>query len=129
MVDVMAGHVDLMFGSQGLAESRAGKVRLLAVSSARRTPLAPDVPTIAESGVPGYEATIWFGLLAPAGTPDPIVKRLSGDINKVLAQPRVREQFNTVDVTPSTPHAFAELIRREIPKWRKVIEGAKITTE
>lgn len=129
MVDVMAGHVDLMFGSQGLAEARAGKVRLIGVSSAKRTPLAPEVPTIAESGVPGYEATIWFGLLAPAATPAPIVARLSQDIQKVLAQPRVREQFNTVDVTPSPPQAFAELIAREIPKWRKVIQSAKIALD
>jgi len=129
MIDVMAGHIDMMFGAAGLAEAQAGKVRLLGVSSAKRSALAPQVPTIAESGVPGYEATIWFGLLAPAGTPAGIVTRLSQDINKVLGQPRVRESFNTLDITPGSPDAFASLIKREIPKWRKVIEGAKITME
>ena len=69
------------------------------------------MPTIAESGVPGYEATIWFGLLAPAGTPAAIVTRLSQDIGKVLAQPRMREQFSTVDITPSTPEGFAATSR------------------
>ncbi|MEN3354236.1 MAG: hypothetical protein V7640_2394 [Betaproteobacteria bacterium] len=129
MIDVMAGHVQLMFGAAGLTEAQAGKVRVLAVTSAKRTSSAPQVPTIAESGVPGYEATIWFGLLAPAGTPAALVTRLSSEINKVLTQPKMREQFNTVDITPGSPEDFANLIRREIPKWRKVIEGAKITIE
>jgi tripartite-type tricarboxylate transporter receptor subunit TctC len=129
MVDVMAGHVDLMFGAAGLAEARAGRVRVLGVTSAKRASAAPQVPTLAESGVPGYEATIWFGLLAPAGTPTAIVNRLSADTGKALAQPRLREQFSTLDATPSTPQAFAALIEREIPKWRKVIEGAKIAFE
>jgi tripartite-type tricarboxylate transporter receptor subunit TctC len=129
MVDVMAGHVGLMFGAAGLAEAKAGKVRVLAVTSAQRSATAPQLPTIAESGVPGYEATIWFGLLAPAGTPAPLVTRLSQEIAKSLGQPRLREQFSTLDVTPSTPEAFAALIRREIPKWRKVIEGARMVIE
>jgi tripartite-type tricarboxylate transporter receptor subunit TctC len=129
MVDVMAGHIHLMFGAAGLAEARAGKVRVLGVTSAKRAGAAPQVPTIAESGVPGYEATIWFGLLAPAGTPSAIVTRLSNEIRNVLLQPKMREQFNTVEITPSAPEEFANLIRREMPKWRKVIEGAKITME
>jgi len=129
MVDVMAGHIHLMFGAAGLAEARAGKVRVLGVTSAKRAGAAPQVPTIAESGVPGYEATIWFGLLAPAGTPSAIVTRLSNEIRNVLLQPKMREQFNTVEITPSSPEEFANVIRREMPKWRKVIEGAKITME
>ena len=129
MSDVMAGHIDLMFGAAGLTEAKAGKVRVLGVTSAKRSAAAPNVPTLAESGAPGYEATIWFGLLAPAGTPPAIVTRLSHDINKVLTQPRMREQFNTVDITPTSPDGFASLIKREIPKWRTVIERAKITIE
>ena len=129
MIDVMAGHIDLMFGAAGLTEAKAGKVRVLGVTSAKRSAAAPGVPTLAESGVPGYEATIWFGLLAPAGTPPGIVTRLSYDISKVLSQPKMREQFNTVDITPTSPDGFASLIRREIPKWRSVIERAKITIE
>ena len=129
MVDVMAGHVALMFGAAGLAEAKAGKVRVLGVTSAKRSAASPELPTLSESGVPGYEATIWFGLLAPAGTPGPLVTRLSQDIGKALAQPRVREQFSTLDITPSSPEGFAALIKREIPKWRKVIQSAKITIE
>ena len=82
-----------------------------------------------EAGLSGYEATLWFGLLAPARTPAAIVARLSGDIGRVLAQAELRERFNTVDFTPSTPGEFADLIRREIPKWRKVLEAAKIQPE
>jgi tripartite-type tricarboxylate transporter receptor subunit TctC len=129
MVDVMAGHVALMFGAAGLTEAKAGKVRVLGVTSAKRSATAPELPTLSEAGVPGYEATIWFGLLAPAGTPTAIVTRLSQDIAKVLMQARVRDQFSTLDVTPSTPDAFAALIRHEIPKWRKVIDGARITMD
>jgi tripartite-type tricarboxylate transporter receptor subunit TctC len=129
MIDVMAGHIAMMFGAAGLAEAKAGKVRVLAVTSAKRSGSAPEIPTVAESGVPGYEATIWFGLLAPAATPQAIVTRLSQEIGKALAHPRMREQFATVDITPSTPAAFSALIAREIPKWKKVIDGAKITIE
>ena len=129
MVDVMAGHVAMMFGAAGLAEAKAGKVRVLGVTGAKRSTTAPGVPTLNESGVPGYEATIWFGMLAPAGTPNAIVKRLSQDIRKTLDDPRLRAQFSTLDITPSTPEQFAALIKREIPKWRKVIEGAKITID
>jgi tripartite-type tricarboxylate transporter receptor subunit TctC len=129
MVDVMGGHVDLMFGAAGLAEAKAGKVRVLGVTSGKRSRAAPDVPTLAESGVSGYEATIWFGLLAPAGTPATIVKRLSQDIQKVLEQPRIREQFSTTEMTPLPPEAFAAHIAREIPKWRKVVTAAKIPME
>ena len=127
MIDVMAGHVDMMLGAAGLAEARAGRVRGLGVTSAKRAASAPDLPTLAESGVPGYESTIWFGLLAPAGTPQPIVNRLSQEIGKVLQQKTMRDRFNTVDLTPTTPEGFAAHIQREIPKWRKVVAEAKIT--
>jgi len=127
MIDVMAGHVDMMLGAAGLAEARAGRVKVLGVTSAKRAAVAPDLPTLAESGVPGYESTIWFGLLAPAGTPRPIVDRLSQEIGKVLGQKAIRERFSTVEMTPTTPEGFAAHIQREIPKWRKVVTEAKIT--
>jgi tripartite-type tricarboxylate transporter receptor subunit TctC len=129
MTDVIAGHIDLMFGSGGLTEARAGKVRVLAVTSARRSSTAPELPTMQEAGLPGYESTLWFGILAPAKTPAAIVARLSSDIGRVLAQAEVRERFNTVDFTPSSPEEFAGLIQREIPKWRKVFKAAKIEPE
>ncbi len=128
MVDVMAGHVDMMLGAAGLAEARAGRVKVLGVTSAKRSPQAPELPTLSEAGVKGYEATIWFGLLAPAGTPQLIVGRLSQEIGKALQQKTMRERFNTVDLTPTTPEGFAEHIKREMPKWRKVVTEAKITS-
>jgi len=129
MIDVMAGHVDLMFGGAGLADAQTGKVRVLAVTSARRTAAAPELPTVQEAGLPGYEATLWFGILAPANTPVTIVNRLSQDINNVLSQPVMRQRFSTGDITPSTPDELADFIKREIPKWRKVITSAKIEPE
>ena len=129
MIDVMAGHVDLMFGGAGLADSQTGKVRVLAVTSASRTAAAPQLPTVQEAGLTGYDATLWFGMLAPAGTPAAIVNRLSRDINDVLGQAAMRQRFSTGDITPSTPEELASLIRREIPKWRKVIQIAKIEPE
>ena len=128
MIDVMAGHVSLMFAAAGLSDSRTGKVRVLAATTARRFAGAPDVPAVAET-LPGFEISLWFSMVAPAGTPAPIVTRLSEDIGKVLREPALRERFNTLEATPSTPEALAELIRREIPKWRKVFEAARIAPE
>jgi len=102
---------------------------VLAVTSARRTAAALELPTVQEAGLPGYEATLWFGILAPANTPAAIVNRLSQDINNVLGQPAMRQRFSTGDITPSTPEEFSDLIKREIPKWRKVIQSAKIEPE
>jgi tripartite-type tricarboxylate transporter receptor subunit TctC len=129
MVDVMGGHVDMMFEGVGINYARDGKVRVLAVSSAKRSPVAPEVPTMQEAGVPGYEATIWFGIVVPAGTPPAIVERLSREIARALAQPTLREKLAAVNLIGSTPEEFAVHIRAEIPKWRKVIEGAKIVFE
>ncbi len=126
MADVMGGHVDMMLGAAGLSEARAGRVRVLGVTSARRTAAAPEVPTLQESGVPGYEATIWFGLLAPAGVPPALIDRLSREVGRVLGQRSLREAFPTVDIAQGTPAAFAEFIRREMDKWRKVVSGARI---
>ena len=129
MLDVIGGHVDMMFGSAGLSEAQAGKVRVLATTGVRRFAAAPEVPTVQESGLADYEATLWFGMVTPTGTADTIVTRLSQEIGKALTQPGMRERFNTGEITPSTPEAFAEQIRREIPKWRRVLESAKIVPE
>jgi tripartite-type tricarboxylate transporter receptor subunit TctC len=129
ITDAIAGHIDMVFGSGGLNEARAGRVRVLAVTSARRSAAAPELPTVQEAGLPGYESTIWFGILAPAKTPAAIVARLSSDIGRVLAQAELRERFNTVDFTPSSPEEFAAFIQGEIPKWRKIFQTAKIEPE
>ena len=129
LADLLAGHTPSAFLAMPVAAPhiRSGKIRAIAVTTAMRSTAFPSLPTLAESGVPGYESTIWFGLLAPAGTPQPIVNRLSQEIGKVLNQKAMRDRFNTVDLTPTTPEGFAAHIQREIPKWRKVVTEAKIT--
>jgi len=102
---------------------------VLGVTSAKRAAAAPDLPTLQEAGVPGYESTIWFGLLATGGTPAPIVDRLSREIRKVLQLPAIQKAFSTVEITPTTPEAFAMHIQNEMQKWRKVISRAKIVME
>ena len=126
MIDVVGGHVDLMFEGGAINYAKDGKVRALAVSSAQRSPVAPALPTMQEAGVAGYEATIWFGIAAPAATPAAIVNKLSQEIARALAQPVMRERLPAVNLIGSTPEAFAAHIRAEIPKWRGVIERAKI---
>ena len=111
---------------------RDGSVRALAVTSRGRLPILPDVPTVAEAaGLPGYELMIWFGLLAPADTPRPIVQRLNLEVLKAIASPEVRERFAQQGATPSapqTPEQFGAFIRREITKWAEVarISGARV---
>jgi tripartite-type tricarboxylate transporter receptor subunit TctC len=129
MTDVIGGHVDLMFEGGGINYIRDGKVRGLGVTSLKRTINAPNLPTLNESGVPGYEAAIWFGIVAPAGTPQAAVATLSREIGAVLNETTFRERLSNLDMAPGTPDAFADYIRREIPKWRRVIEAAKITVE
>ena len=129
MTDVMGGHVDLMFEGGGINYIRDGKVRGLGVTSLKRTVNAPNLPTLNESGVAGYEAAIWFGIVAPAGTPRPVVATLSREIGTILNEAPFRERLPNLDMAPGTPEAFADYIRREIPKWRRVIETAKITVE
>ena len=129
MADVMGGHVDIMFEGGGLNYAKDGKVRALAVTSSKRTVAAPAIPTMSEAGLPGFEATIWFGIVAPAATPRAIVTRLAGEIGKVLNRPSFRARLPALDIAPGTPEAFAQHIRSEIPKWRKVIADAKIVIE
>jgi tripartite-type tricarboxylate transporter receptor subunit TctC len=129
MTDVQAGHVPFMFEGGGLNYVREGKIRVLAVSSAQRAPQAPDVPTVAESGLPGFEATIWFGLVVPAATPQPAIAHLSRTLGRVLDDPQFHAKFPALTIASSTPEQFAAHVRREIPKWRKVIQDASIVIE
>ncbi len=129
MVDVQAGQVNLMFEGGGLSYLREGKIRILAVTSAKRTASAPDIPTLHEAGVTGFETTIWFGLAVPAATPRPLIDMLSTKIGSVLDQASFQKKFPALDVGRSTPEQFAAHIRAEIPKWRKVIQDAKIVIE
>ena len=131
LVDVVAGHVPLLMGStlSVLPQIRAGRLRAYGVTSLRRTGAAPEIPTIAESGVPGYEAYNWSGLLAPAGTPRALVMQLHAAVIKAMQDPLVRNRFvdNGADATPSaTPEAFGVFMRAEQAKWAKVARDAGI---
>lgn len=109
---------------------QASRVRGLGISSSRRSPTYPNIPTIAESGVPGFEVVAWSGLVRPANLPKEIVTRLNAEIRTALANPTVRERFKALgaETDPSTPEDFRELARREVVKWEKVVKfsGAKI---
>ena len=129
--DLIAGQIHLMFNSSATAlpHMQAGRVRGLAISSIARSPLVPGVPTIAESGVPGFDAGIWQGVLAPARTPRDIVARLHRDLSGLLAAHETRDAFATagVEALNSTPEQFAAYIAVEMAKWAKVVKssGAK----
>ena len=124
---VLSGEVSMSFlpTSPALPHIKSGKLRGLGVSSTRRVAIAPDLPTIAEAGLPGYEATSWYGLLVPAKTPAEVVARLHAELQKVLAQPDLKAQFATTDFEPggSTPEQFGALIRSEVVKWGKIVKA------
>jgi tripartite-type tricarboxylate transporter receptor subunit TctC len=109
---------------------KAGRVRALGVTSASRMPTLPDVPTIAETGLPGYEVTNWYGVMVPAGVPKDIVSKLHGDLAKVMRSPEVQQRFAAEggDATPNSPEDFAAFIRKEIAKWAIAVKasGAKV---
>jgi tripartite-type tricarboxylate transporter receptor subunit TctC len=114
-----------------IPSARAGKLRALAVTSARRSSMAPDIPTVAEAGIPGYEVGTWYGLMVPTGTPKEIVAQLHSASANALGQPEVRKRFATTDLEPvgSTPEQFGAFVRGEIEKWRKVIRESGIAVE
>jgi tripartite-type tricarboxylate transporter receptor subunit TctC len=114
-----------------IPHARSGKLRVLAVTTPRRSHMAPDIPTVAESGLSGYDVTTWYGLMVPTGTAQEIVARLNGAALKALANPAVKERFATTDLEPnsSTPEEFGAYIRGEIAKWAKVIKASGIPIE
>jgi tripartite-type tricarboxylate transporter receptor subunit TctC len=132
VTDLIGGNVNLMFNSipPVMQHIKSGRLRLLGVSSAKRSPQLPDVPTISEAGVPGYESITWFGLLAPAKTPSPIVTRLHEALVKVVRTPEMKAQLELQGYDPvgSTPAEFATFIRAESAKYAKVVKlsGAKV---
>ncbi len=133
-IDVMAGHLPMTFGNimNALPHTKTGRIRALGVTSAKRVSAAADIPTIAEAGLPGYEAVQWYGLLAPAGTPRDIVLKLHAGVVKALQDTAVKKRFIDDGAEPAasaSPEDFSTLIRVEIAKWAKVVKAAGIQPE
>ncbi len=133
LTDLLSGQVQLLFNSalSMLPQIRANRVRALAVTSARRIMPLPDVPTMNESGVPGYDATSWYGVLAPARTPRAIVDKLNAEIARAVKAPDLRDRLQSEGAIPvgNTPEQFAAFIQRELARWAKVIQNAGIKVE
>jgi tripartite-type tricarboxylate transporter receptor subunit TctC len=134
LTDVIAGHVNLMSVSVSLAlpPFRAGQIKIFGIGSGKRLSLAPDIATVAESGLPGYEATTWFGLFATAGTPREIVTKINAEVAKILADPQFRERFlapQMFEPMASSPEEFADYIKAQTRKWAKVIREQKLSID
>jgi tripartite-type tricarboxylate transporter receptor subunit TctC len=131
--DVLGGQVDMMFDAvTTMADQvKSGKVKALATTGRQRSQVLPDVPTVSESGVPNYEATIWLGLMAPKGTPKAIVDRLNEAVSRIVSQPETRQLWSTQGATPMvmTPVVFDKYLNDDIAKWAKVIKSAHIKAE
>jgi len=130
MPDLLANRITLSFANitNVMPLVREGKLRALAITSIKRSALAPDLPTMAESGYPGFEAVPWFGLLAPAGTPQNVIDKVHDETVKVMAMPEVRKRFDELGLESvgNTPAEFAAVIKKETPEWAKVIKDADI---
>ena len=133
IASVVAGQVPMMFSNMlpAMPQVRAGKLHALAVTSAKRSPAAPDVPTVAETGISGYETTSWHGVAVPAKTPASVVKRLHAELVKSTRQPDVKDRFASdgTQMVGSTPEEFAAMVKGETAKWAKIIKAAGIKSE
>jgi tripartite-type tricarboxylate transporter receptor subunit TctC len=133
LTDTMAGQVQMLFGSVGatLPQMSSGRLRAIAVTTAKRIAAAPDVPTIAESGVKGYEVILWHGLIAPKALPKPILDRVNGELNKALKSKEMQERLagDGVSAAGGTPEQFAALIKKDIEVWRAVVKKAGVKAE
>jgi tripartite-type tricarboxylate transporter receptor subunit TctC len=131
--DLMTGRVSMMFdGGALLPYAESGKLRLLAVTSKKRLDSMPNVPTMSEAGVPGFESELWFGIVAPANTPKTVVAMLAKNIAEIVAQPSFKDQlkaFGNVQPEANTPQAFSRLIVTDIQKWNRVLKDAGVQPE
>jgi len=131
--DLVAGQLQLSIPTMpaGLPLSKAGKLRALAVTGAQRSPAAPELPTVAEAGVAGYQASNWYGMAAPAKLPRPIIARLNQELGRIMAAPDVREKMLNVGMEPvtSTPEQFADFMKSEIGKWARVVKTAGVRVD
>lgn len=132
VTDLIGGQLAVMFPGSPIAlpQAKAGKLRALATTGAKRSPAVPDLPTIAEAALPKYEVSLWYGLLAPANTPQPIVQRLHAELTRIIALPTIRQQWAVLGAEPvsTTPEQFAAFLKNDVVKWEKVIRdsGAKM---
>jgi tripartite-type tricarboxylate transporter receptor subunit TctC len=130
MTDLIAGHIQLVFATSqvGLPQVKAGRLRALAVSTPERMSAEPDLPTVAESGVPGYEVTNWHGLIGPKGLPRAVVERLNGEMAKILSLREMEERLQADGMSPAggTPEQLFEQIRKEVGQWQQVVVRAGI---
>jgi tripartite-type tricarboxylate transporter receptor subunit TctC len=131
LTDVIGGHIQMMFLSVGSAmpSVRAGKVNMIAIGSKARMPQLPDVPTVAESGLAGFEAVSWFGLFAPGGTPQEIVNKINAEVKKIFSDPDFRQKFlepQFMEPMMSSPEEFAEYVRTDLQKWSRVMRAANV---
>jgi tripartite-type tricarboxylate transporter receptor subunit TctC len=133
IADVIAGHVAMMFTgvANGISYVKAGRLRALGIASLQRSPSLPDVPTLDEAGLRGFDVTIWLGLWGPPGMPADLLQRLNADVLAALNDPKVRELFASQDATAagSSPAEFAGRIRDELARWRKVVQAANVKLE
>jgi tripartite-type tricarboxylate transporter receptor subunit TctC len=132
VTDLLGGHVQVAFDNvpNVITQVKAGKLRALGITSPARSASLPDVPTVAEAGVPGHEVGVWFGIVAPAATPPEVLARLNAELNKILSEPDVKQKFADQGVDPvgGSPERFAEHLRTQIEKWGRVVKasGAKV---
>jgi tripartite-type tricarboxylate transporter receptor subunit TctC len=133
VTDLLGGHVQVAFDNTPnvLPQVKAGKLRALAITSATRSAMVPDVPTVSEAGVPGYEVGVWFGIVAPAGTPPAILAKLNAELNRMLTMPDVKQKFADQGVEPvgGPPGRFAEHLKVQIEKWTKVVKDSGVKVE
>jgi len=133
MTDLLGGQVDMMFegGVSALPHARSGKLRALATTGRKRADAMPELPTMAESGVTDFEFTVWFALIAPAGTPRPIIERLNREVGEVLRTRELKEKFAPagIDIAPSTPEELGERIRADLPYYGKLMRDAGLQPE
>ena len=133
LIDLIGGQIQIGFDNlpSSMAHIKSGKVRALAVTTAKRWPGTPDVPTVAESGVPGYEVSGWFGLLAPAATPKPVIDALYKAVSTMLKQPDVQKQMLDLGAEPggNAPDAFGKQVAAEVEKWKKVVAVTGVKVE
>ena len=133
MIDVIGGHTNVMFSSlvQTTPHIKSGKLKALATGGTKRNPVLPDVPTVAEAGVPTYEAVNWWGIIAPAGTPQPIIEKVHKAIAAVQASPDVQKQFSSegAEIVQMTPPEFGTFMEKEMKKWERVVKEGQIKAE